>query len=655
MKRLQAAILAFLLSSMAFGQVRLPSVIGSHMVLQQLSNVPLWGWAKPAETVTVVTSWDGQVVTCKADQEGRWKVNVATPTAGGPYTIQISGRNKINLQDILIGEVWLCSGQSNMEMPLRGWPGYGDLIDHSDEEIKSANYPGIRLFTVTRKSAFEPQEECTGSWSSCTPETAATFSATGYFFGLELYKKLQIPIGLIHSSWGGTAAEAWTSNEFISRIPHFTTEPGQLDAEAFRDRKLEQYHKDLKIWASTLGFAPDQAAPAWALAPKADLSWLDTEVPASWGNSNIGDYTGVVDYHLSFKVPKGWIKKELVLELGPIDEMDVTMVNGVVVGKHLMPSDWAKPRVYDIPAGTLHVGDNVLAVKVANTSGVGGINGKPEMLKIRPKKSKAIWQPLAGTWQARKSASYESVPTPPGCIGCDLPNTPTTLYNGMIHPIIPFGIRGAIWYQGESNRYDGELYKHIFPAMIANWRHDWQQGDFPFYFVQIAPYTYRDTHSTGLLREAQDHAGRTVPNTGMVVTMDIGNVKNIHPGNKQEVGRRLALWALAKDYGFDDIAFTAPVYRSWQREGDKIRISFDLHGQQLVADGDLLKHFRIAGSDRKFVEATAQIDNGTILVSASGVDEPAAVRFAWESTDEPNLFGSSGLPVGPFRTDQWKE
>ncbi|MFO7616855.1 MAG: sialate O-acetylesterase [Bacteroidales bacterium] len=655
MKRLQAAVLAFTLTSFAFGQVRLPSVIGSHMVLQQMSEVPLWGWAKPGESVTVLTSWDGRVVTCKADAEGKWRVNVTTPTAGGPYSIKISAKNKIHLEDILIGEVWLCSGQSNMEMPLRGWPEYGDLINDSDAEIEAANYPEIRLFTVFRKTSFEPQEECSGSWSTCTPETAATFSATGYFFGKELHKELQVPIGLIHSSWGGTAAEAWTSNEFISRIPYFTTEPGHLDAEVFLGRKLDQYRKDLSGWASTLGFSPDQPAPAWALAPKADLSWLDTEVPASWGNSNIGDYTGVVDYHLTFTVPKGWIKKELVLELGPIDEMDVTMVNGVVVGKHLMPSDWAKPRVYDIPPGTLHAGDNVLAVRVANTSGVGGINGKPEVMKIRPKKSKAIYQPLAGTWQARKSASYESVPAPPGCVGCDLPNTPTTLYNGMIHPIIPFGIRGAIWYQGESNRYDGELYKQIFPGMIANWRHDWQQGDFPFYFVQIAPYTYRDNFSTGLLREAQDEAWRTVPNTGMVVTMDIGNVRNIHPGNKQEVGRRLALWALARDYDVQGMVATAPVYRSWQKEGNKIRISFDLHGQQLVAGDAAPKHFRIAGIDHKFVDASAVIDNGTILVEADGVAEPAAVRFAWESTDEPNLFGSSGLPVGPFRTDQWKD
>jgi len=621
------------------------------MVLQQQSVVPLWGWAKAGEKISVVTSWDQQTVTAFTGTDGKWMVKVNTPVAGGPYTVQISGKKKILLEDILIGEVWICSGQSNMEMPLQGWPAYNNPINRSAEEIAAANYPQMRLFTVPRATSNEPLENCEGQWTACTPETAAVFSATGYFFGRELYQRLNIPVGLIFTSWGGTVAEAWMSNDYVSRMPEFTTSPGVYDALAFKKRQNEKFAEVQQAWTRKVGFVADQKIPLWALEPGIGTGWTATPVPSNWSETFLGDHLGFADYRLIFKVPASWVKKELVLELGPIDEMDMTWVNGVLVGSHLSPYDWATKRVYSIPAGTLTQGDNILAIRVANTSGIGGINGKPEMLKIRPEKSKTAFQPLAGNWQVRQAESFNLIEPMPECIDCGEPNLPTVLYNGMIAPIVPFGIRGAIWYQGESNRYDGELYKKIFSGMIANWRHDFNRGDFPFYFVQIAPYQYRDNFDTGLLREAQDYTMRTVPNTGMAVTMDIGELKNIHPANKQDVGKRLAYWALNKDYGIKDIAFTAPQYKSWSREGDQIRISFDLFGQQLKSDGQELTCFQIAGQDLKFGSAQARIDNGTVIVRADGITTPAAVRFAWGSTDQPNLFGTSGLPVGPFRTD----
>jgi sialate O-acetylesterase len=641
---------AFRLSPFALGQVKLPAVIGSHMVLQQQSVAPIWGWAVAGETVSVKASWDSQAVSTVAGADGKWMVKVKTPAAGGPYTIEISGKKKTVLEDILIGEVWVCSGQSNMEMPVRGWPEWGGPIDNSAAEIAGANYPNIRLFTVPRVFADQPMDDCKGKWLACTPETIKDFSATGYFFGRELFKNLNIPIGLVHTSWGGTVAEAWMSEEFAATIPAFTTEPGKLDVQKFKAAKLVDFNKRQAEWAAAIGFQPGDKAPEWAAKATSDASWKEMPVPAEWSKSGIGAHVGLVDYRLVFKVPDSWVGKELVLELGPIDEMDITWVNGKLVGSHLNVSDWATNRVYEIPAGIVQKGDNLLAVQVANTSGLGGINGKPEMLKISPKKAKK-GQSLAGNWQVRKGGAFSMLKPMPDCIDCGEPNLPTVLYNGMIAPIVPFSIKGAIWYQGESNRYDGELYKKIFPKMITNWRHDWNRGEFPFYFVQIAPYTYQDKYSTGLLREAQDFTMRTVPNTGMVVTMDIGNIKNIHPANKQDVGKRLAYWALAKDYGKKDVVFSGPIFKSFVREGNKIRIWFDYAEGGLKTDGKELKHFTIAGADGHFVPAKAVIEGNTVVVYSEGVAKPEEVRFGWGSTDVTNLFGAGGLPAGPFRTD----
>ncbi len=638
-----------------FAQLSLPAVIGSHMVLQQKSDAPLWGWAKPDEAISVTTSWNGLTIDTVAGADGKWMVKVKTPEAGGPYTIEIKGKKKIVLEDILIGEVWLCSGQSNMEMPLRGWPEWGGPIDGSAEAIAAANHPTMRLFTVKRATSFVPVDTCSGSWEVCTPESVKEFSATGYFFGLQLMEKLNIPVGLVHSSWGGTAAEAWTSNEYISKIPKFATSPGVCDPEQFYKAAIETYNKEQEKWVKSIGFSMTDPGPDWTFTATPGPNWKDIQVPAEWANTPVGSHTGIVEYQLSFKVPKSWANQKTFIELGPIDEMDVTWVNGKLIGSHLNPGDYSTPRVYEVPAGTLKPGENLLSVAVANTSGLGGINGKTADIKIRPEKGKAAGTPLAGTWKARKGMAFDTVEEQPGCPNCNYPNTPTMLYNAMIKPLIPFAIKGAIWYQGESNRYDGLLYRKIFTGMIENWRHDWGQGNFPFYFVQIAPYTYRDKFSTGLLREAQEYAMKKLPNTGMVVTMDIGNLKNIHPGNKQDVGKRLAGWALAKDYGFINTAHSGPLYKSFVKDGDKIKIYFDYASGGLTSFGNDLTCFQIAGEDGVFKPATATIEDKTVVVRSDEVSVPVAVRFAWNSTDVPNLFNLLGLPAAPFRTDAWDD
>ncbi len=457
---LAAAALVLTSASPAPADVRLPKIIGDHMVLQQAQKVNVWGWAEAGEKVLVKLAESSAEV--NADQQGKWKVALDPPAVGGPYEMTITGKNSLTVQDILVGEVWVCSGQSNMEWPVAA-------SNNSNEEIEQAKFPNIRLFSVTKKIAQDPQSDCEGSWKGCDPSSVGSFSAVGYFFGRKLHQELDVPVGLVNTSWGGTLAEAWTSN-------------------------------------STLA-------------------------------------------------------------------------------------------------------------------------GNEMFAKI-----------------LERSANFD-------------PRTPhqaSVLFNGMINPLIPLGIRGAIWYQGESNISRAQQYSVLFPAMIQDWRKNWGQDDFPFYFVQLAPYRYDGMDPTlcAELREAQLKT-LAVPNTGMAVTMDIGNVKDIHPRNKQDVGNRLALWALAKIYG-KELVYSGPLYESMAVDGNKVRLQFKHVADGLVAEGDgPLRDFLIAGEDQSFVSGNAVIDGQTIVVSSDEVAKPVAVRYGWRDDAEPNLFNTAGLPASPFRTDDF--
>jgi len=500
-------ILAWVCAAGAFADVRLPAVMSDNMVLQRGKKVPIWGWAEPGEEVKVRGSWQWLGTSTKADKNGKWMVKVQTPKAPGPYKITITGNNAITINNVLAGEIWVCSGQSNMQWGL--W-----TVNNAKEEIAAANYPDIRLFTVEREAALEPRRDCKGKWELCSPETVPGFSAAAYFFGRQLHKELNVPVGLIHSSWGGTCAEAWTRKETLASDADFAAvlqEHAELianypKAKEEYQKKLEEYQKKLEEW-----------------------------------------------------------KKEAA--------------EAKVQGKEKPP----KPRA---PAEPLN------------------------------------------------------------------PNSPAVLYNGMIAPLIPYHIRGVIWYQGEGNAGRAYQYRKLFPAMIENWRKDWGLGDFPFYYVQIAPWKYGQKNIAAELREAQLMT-LAVPNTGMAVTMDIGDVNDIHPKNKQDVGKRLALWAMAKTYGRKGIVYSGPIYKSMKIEGNKIRLFFGYVGSGLVARGGELTYFKIVGEDKKFVEAKAVIDGDTIVVSSEQVTKPVAVRFGWSNTAQPNLFNKEGLPASPFRTDDW--
>ncbi|MDR0692002.1 MAG: sialate O-acetylesterase [Prevotellaceae bacterium] len=456
-------LLCFLVSVTVsvYAAIQLPAIISDHMVLQQNSTVKLWGWSDESK-ITVKAGWEPGKEYHATVADGKWLVSVYTPGAGGPYDITIASTTQtIVLADVLLGEVWLCSGQSNMQMSFRGYnsqPVYG-----SNDVVANSADNDIRLFTVTRKTSPQPVTDCEGEWKRSQPSAVVDFSAVAYVYGKYLHEVLQVPIGLIHSSWGGSPAEAWMDSEALKKFP-------EID--------------------------------------------LSERTPAK---------------------------------------------------------------------------------------------------------------------------------------------TPAYLFNAMIYPIIDFGIRGVIWYQGEENRTNPALYRRLFPAMIDNWRALWQQGDFPFYFVQIAPYKYSATVNTAYLREAQLDAMRTTNNTGMAVTMDIGEYETIHPGEKITVGKRLAYWALAKTYQLDGIAFSGPVYKTMEVAEHKVILHFEYADNGFTTLGKPLDGFTVAGSDKRFYPATAIIKGKTVEVTCDSVPQPVAVRYGWENFTVGTLFNNAGLPASSFRTDDWSE
>ncbi|HWX21467.1 MAG TPA: sialate O-acetylesterase [Candidatus Binatia bacterium] len=508
----RTALLATLIATLpspGSAEVRLPKVFGSHMVLQQQQALTFWGWAEPNETVAV--QLDAEKRQAQANERGEWKIVLPAMKAAGPYALTVSGSSRVEFEDIMVGEVWLCSGQSNMEMGVGG-------AKEGKAEIAAANYPNIRLLLFPERWTAEPQTNVEATWKVCSPKTIAEggwngFSAAGYFFGRELHKELGVAVGLIEATWGGTRIESWTPPEGFAAVPALKREYELVQLgdprTAAHQQRLEQILGETEHWL---------ASARQALTSR-------TLVPA-------------------------------------------------------MPT---------YPAELLPPHDR---------------------------------------------------------------EGPTALYNGMIHPLHPLPLRGAIWYQGEANAGEGAIYAEKMKALVGGWRQVWGEGDFPFYFVQIAPFSYGgNAQKTGEFWEAQAAAAGAIPNSGMVVINDIGNLKDIHPIHKQEVGHRLALWALAKTYGRPDLIYSGPVFKAMAIEGDKLRLSFDhVAGGLSSRDGNPLTWFEIIDADEgPFVKADARIDAQTVVLSAPEVKHPVAMRFAWSLIAEPNLVNSAGLPTGAFR------
>jgi sialate O-acetylesterase len=497
------AIVMFMMIESAYANVTLPALIADSMVLQQKSDVALWGWANAGEKIEVSNTWNNSVAKTIADDKGNWLVHIKTTKAGGPYTLTIKATNTIRISNVLLGEVWLCSGQSNMNFPLGKGESWRTGVFNYEQEIAKAIYPNVRMFTVRQEVANEPQKDVAGIWNSCNPQVAAKFSAVAYYFARDIQKVTGFPVGLIHSSWGGTPAESWTRKEV-------------LESDADLKQILNRYN---------------EAVDKYPAAQKA--------------------------YDIEF-------------------------------------AQWKKEADDAIQKG--------------------------EKAKAAPKKPA---NPVTDS------------------------KSPSKLYNAMIHPLVPYTLKGVIWYQGESNSDRAYQYRKLFPALINSWRQEWN-SELPFYFVQIAPEYQQNAE----IRDAQLLTYKGTPKTGIVVITDYGDSLNVHPRNKEVVGHRLALWALAKDYGQTTITSSGPIYKSMKIDGDEATITFDF-GDGLTAKDSSLKEFTIAGDDKNFVQAQARIEGNKVIVWSDTVKKPVAVRFGWKNFPHAELYNKVGLPASPFRTDDW--
>lgn len=631
--------------------LKLPALFSDHMVLQREKPVHVWGWAPPGSKVSAAIGAANASAT--ADASGHWSVSLPAMQAGGPHVLTItSGDEQVVLDDVLVGDVWVASGQSNMEWPL-------EATDDAEAVIAAASHPRIRLFTVARNVSDIPLDDVTSDgWKPANPETVRNFSAVAYYFGRKIQSELDIPIGLLHSSWGGTVAEAWTSGPALMQLPDFrgavqNIKPGTYTGPDVLQRVQREYDEALSKWMAEMGVRDEgnRMRGEWARASFDASSWKTMTLPGLWEDQQLPGYDGVVWFRKEIDLPAEFAGKEMTLLMGQIDDADSTWFNGHLIGH---TQGYNTRRSYTIPAGIAVEGRNVILVRVLDTGGGGGIWGEPEnMALVYGDEVITAIAPLDGAWGYQPSVDLRGIRLP---ARPNLHNMPTHLYNAMIAPLTPFPVKGAIWYQGESNAGRALQYRTLFPALIRDWRTQWKNEAMPFYFVQLANYmaVQKDPNEASdwpLLREAQTMT-LDVPHTGMAVTIDIGEADDIHPRNKKDVGERLALAALHDTYG-RDVVYSGPAFRAMEREGNTLRLSFDHVGDGLVAKGGPLKGFAIAGPDRNFVWADAHIDGNTIVVSSPQIAEPVAVRYGWANNPVVNLYNKEGLPAIPFRTDTW--
>lgn len=637
-------------------EVGMPEIFSDHMVLQRDKPINVWGWAAPGEKINV--NFNGKDYPVTAATDGMWKVTLPSLRVGGPYTMTVKGDgNTLTFTDVLMGDVWLCSGQSNMEWRV-------NAAMNKEEEIKNANYPQIRMITYDRDGAGKllPQKDhkSEGNWIVCSPATVEKFSSAAYFFGRDIYQSLggKVPIGLINSSMGGTRIEPWMEPASVGKVDYYKKAVANLDElrsargdvkkenEIF-DRQNKEWEKE--VMAMDPGFKDGK--PLFASPDFNSAGWDKVNNPVMIQKSGFTLKNGVFWYRKEIDVPQSWAGKPLTLRFGRLDDNDVTYFNGTEVGTGYT---FFANRNYTVPGNLVKAGKNLIAVRLFDTGGEGGFMANPEDFYVESSNGEKL--SLVGPWEINFAIEAKDMPPSPerGGVG-----TPSALYNDFIYPNLGYAIKGAIWYQGEANTDNAHTYRKLLPFLIEGWR-DAYGYDFPFYIVQLANHYALQTEPTesawAELREAQLMGWENTKNTGMAVIIDAGEANNIHPANKQAVGSRLALQARRNTYGEKNLVYSGPVYESYTVKGDKIIIKFKTFGSKgmKAKDGGKLTGFTIAGEDKKFYWADAVIEGkDKIVVSAKEVKNPVAVRYAWADNPVFNLYNIEDIPASPFRTDDW--
>jgi len=620
-------------------QVKLPHLVRDSMILQRDANIKIWGWASKNEKIAV--KFNGRSYKTRADGNGNWFVLLSPMKPGGPYTMDIAATNKISLKDILIGDVWICSGQSNMVHQMN----IHDVTYAKD--IAEANNPQIRHFWIPTLTNLQgPQDDLpTGYWKSAIGEDVRPFSAVAYFFAKKIYEKYHVPIGLINASVGGTPIEAWTSEDGLKDFSSLLA--------IVQKNKDTAYINDLNRTAAANFIRPAQndlgliGEKKWFDISYVPKGWRSINIPGYWEDQGIKDLDGVVWYRKEIDVPVSMTGKPAKVFLGRIVNADVLYING----KQVSATTYQYPqRRYNLPADLLKPGKNIFVVRITNTAGKGG---------FVPDKSYCLFAgsdtvDLKGEWHYKVGEVY--IPRSGGIGGgISAQSQPSALYNAMIAPLINYSVKGFLWYQGEANTGRAEEYAKLQPAMINDWRNKWKKPDAPFLYVQLPgfmEYNYLPSESNwARLRESQ-LISLSVPNTAMAVAIDLGEWNDIHPDNKKDVGERLALAAFKLAYN-ENLVYSGPIYQSSKIEGNKIIISFDHSGSGLMTnDGEELAEFALAGADKKFVWAKAKIEGNTVIVWNDSMANPMYVRYAWaDNPVNPNLYNKEGLPASPFRTD----
>lgn len=639
------SIILLLTSTKAFADIKLPQLVSDGMVLQRNMPVNIWGWASKGEKVLI--SFRGKTYKAVPDADGKWKAVLPAMKEGGPFSMKITGKNTIILSNIMIGDVWFCSGQSNMVLPMER------VKERYPEDIAGAFYPQIRNFFIPTASDITKVHDDLppGKWVSATPRDVLPFGALTYFFARKIHQDYNVPIGIINSSVGGTPIEAWISEDGLKELPAYAQRVEKFKDTAFIRNALNPQRP--------AGNSVNQSAIETDLGMTSPVPWYDVNfkpqgwhkfwLPGYWADQGVKGLNGIVWFRKEIDVPASMTGKPARLFMGRIVDADNIYVNGILSGSITYQYP---PRRYDLPAGVLKPGKNIIVIKVTNTSGKGGF--VPDKLYSLTAGGESI--DLRGDWLYKVGQVFRPAAYPSGPMPITQQNEPTGLYNTMVAPAIDYTIKGILWYQGETNAGKPGVYNSLLKALINDWRSKWNIGILPFLYVQLPNYMevqYLPSESQWAeLREGQRKA-LSVPNTAMAVAIDVGEWNDIHPLEKKVIGERLALAAKKLAYGDENVVYSGPLYKSFVKEGNKVRLLFDHIGSGLIVKGGgELNHFAIAGADKKYVWAEARIEDDKVVVWSDEISDPVFVRYAWSDNPEfANLYNKEELPASPFEAD----